>query len=87
MRADRINRPEGGSVQGVHKGAGLEKGDWRANKQNIEERGNACMDMDRGKNSNCVLRRLLFSCKELTACFFMRTLKASLVYVCLLHGR
>lgn len=87
MRADRINRPEGGSVQGVHKGAGVEKGDWRANKQNIGERGKACMDMDSGTNSNCVLRRLLFSCTELTACFFMHTLKASLVYVCLLHGR
>ena len=34
-----------------------------------------------GRNSNCLLRRLLFSCTGLTACFFMHPLKGP-VCVC-----
>ncbi len=55
----------------------MEDGDQSGNRENMGERGKACMvvDKDRGRNSNCLLRRLLFSCTGLTACFFMHPLK------------
>lgn len=81
--ADSVNSPEGGSVQGVQRGTWMEEGDQSGNTENIGERGKACMDVDkdRSRNPNCVLRRLLFSCTGLTACFFMQPLKAP-VCVC-----
>lgn len=79
-----VNRPEGGSVQGVQRGTWMEEGDQSRNTENIGERGKACMDVDkdRSRNSNCLLRRLLFSRTGLTACFFMHPLKGP-VCVCL----
>ena len=46
--------------------------EWEYREHGIEREGiHGC----RGRISNCLLRRLLFSCTGLTACFFMHTLK------------
>lgn len=53
----------------------MEEGDQSGNRESMEERGKACMDVDKDRNCDCLLRRLLFSCTGLTACFFMHPLK------------
>lgn len=66
----------------------MEEGDRSGYKENMGERGKAGMDVDkdRGRNSNCLLRRLLFSCTGLTACFFIHSLKGPVcVCVCVFY--
>lgn len=46
--------------------------EWEYREHGIKREG---MHGCRGRISNCLLRRLLFSCTGLTACFFMHTLK------------
>lgn len=77
-----INRPEGGSVQGVQRGMRVEEGDQSGNRENMGEREKVCMDVDkgRGRNSNCLLRSLLFCCTGLHV--FYAPTKRSSVCVC-----
>lgn len=45
---DGVDRARGGSVQGVHRGTWMERGDHGGNGRNMRERGKVCMDIQTG---------------------------------------
>lgn len=70
-----VNKPGGGSVQLGAVEEEIGSGIWRIQGKQSRK---ACVDVDedRTRNSNDLLRRLLFSYTRLTACFFMQPLRA-----------